>query len=571
MSPGQIVPPPGLDVSPIPHPLLADGEVRYVGQPVAAVVAESRALAEDLAEQVEVEYEPLPAVLDPRAGDPMARWEQRAGDVAGAFARAAHVVRTERVIGRLTNVLLEGSGALAVPDGERLTVWTSSLSAHRPRAQLAQMLRRDEASLRVIVPDVGGGFGSKGTLPVETPVVAFAAAELGRPVRWTEDRREQSESSPQGRGIRGWVELALDADGRILALRGRVLADLGAYLLPSTAIPAHTTAMLLTGAYDIPAVEVIVTGARTNQVPTAPYRGAGRPEATELIETAIDAAARQLQLDPVELRRRNLVRAFPHRTALGWTYDAGDFERCLDRALELLGTVDAGPHTGVGVALAIERSGGLYECAEVTRDGVVRVGSIPAGSGHETLFAQIAAAKLGLDVDQITVLTGDTDELADGVGSFSSRSTAMGGSAVAAAADDLLAGGPGVARFASDQGFTSAAYVAVVDVDPATGAVEVRRLVAVTDAGTILNPLLANGQVVGGAVAGLEPITAAEIPEFATAFVESPSPLNPLGAKGIGESGASGAPAAVANALADVIGRHLDAPYTAEKVWQALR
>ncbi len=299
VSPGQIVPPPGLDVSPIPHPLLADGEVRYVGQPVAAVVAESRALAEDLAEQVEVEYEPLPAVLDPRAGDPIVRWEQRAGDVAGAFARAAHVVRTERVIGRLTNSLLEGSGALAVPDGERLTVWTSSLSAHRPRAQLAQMLRRDEASLRVIVPDVGGGFGSKGTLPVETPVVAFAAAELGRPVRWTEDRREQSESSPQGRGIRGWVELALDADGRILALRGRILADLGAYLLPSTAIPAHTTAMLLTGAYDIPAVEVIVTGARTNRVPTAPYRGAGRPEATELIETAIDAAARQLQLDPV--------------------------------------------------------------------------------------------------------------------------------------------------------------------------------------------------------------------------------------------------------------------------------
>ena len=160
---------------------------------------------------MEVEYEPLPAVLDPRAGDPMARWEQREGDVAGAFARAAHVVRTERVIGRLTNALLEGSGALAVPDGDRLTVWTSSLSAHRPRTQLAQMLRRDEASLRVIVPDVGGGFGSRGTLPVETPVVAFAAAELGRPVRWTEDRRERSASSPQGRGIRGWVELALDA------------------------------------------------------------------------------------------------------------------------------------------------------------------------------------------------------------------------------------------------------------------------------------------------------------------------------------------------------------------------
>jgi carbon-monoxide dehydrogenase large subunit len=516
------------------------------------------------------------------------RWEKREGDVAGAFARAAHVVRTERVIPRLMAAPMEPRGALARVDDGRLTVWSSSQSAHRARAQLAQCLRREEASIRVIVPDVGGAFGSKGTLPVETPLVAFAAERLGRPVRWTEDRLENAVAAPQGRGIRGWVELAFDGDGRILALRGRVLADLGAYLLPSTPMPPHTTAMLLAGCYEIPAVEVIVTGARTNKVPTAPYRGAGRPEASYLIETALDEAARRLGMDAVELRRRNLVRAFPHTTALGWTYDSGDFAALLDRALELVGEVEprAGRLTGVGVALCVERAAGLFEHASVTREGVVRVGSVAAGQGHETLFAQIAAEKLGLEPSQITVITGDTDEVADGVGSFASRTTAMGGSAVAAAADDLLAGGDGVARFGSEQVFTSGAYVAVVDVDPATGELHVRRLVAVDDAGRILNPLTAEGQVVGGAVQGLgavlceavgdEPLdyalpTAAEIPDFHTAFLESPTPHNPLGAKGIGESGTIGAPPAIANALAAAIGRHLDPPFTAEKVWAALR
>jgi len=609
--PAHVAGPPGLTVEHAPHPLLADGEVRYVGQPVAAVIAASRAEAEDAADSVVVEYEPLEAVMDPRAGETLVRWEKHAGDVAGAFRAAAHVVRAERVIPRLVAVPMEPRGALAAPDGERITVWSSSQSAHRPRAQLAQILGREPASIRVVVPDVGGAFGSKGSIPVETPLVALAALELGRPVRWTEDRHENFLSAPQGRGLRAAVELAFDAGGRILALRGRILADLGGYLLPSTPIPPHTTAMLLAGCYDIENVEVFVTGARTNKVPTGPYRGAGRPEASYLIETTLDAAAREMQIDPVELRRRNLVREFPYRTALGWTYDSGDFERCLDRALELI--ADAPEETapersdwaappealkaeerdvlvGTGVALSVERSGGLYECAEihVGDDGVtVLVGSVPSGQGHETLFAQIAADKLGGDPERVTVRSGDTDDLADGVGSFASRTTAMGGSAVAAAADDLLANGGSVgrARFESDQVFASGAYAAVVEVDRATGAVSVRRLVAVDDAGRIMNPLLAEGQVVGGSVQGLgaclteeagEPmdfglLTAADVPEITTDFVESPSPLNPLGAKGIGESGAIGAPPAVANALADAIGRHLDPPFTAEKVWQALQ
>ena len=538
----------------------------------------------------------------------------------------------EHVIPRLAATPMETRGAIARREGDRVTVWSSSQSAHRARAQLAQILGLDERTLRVIVPDVGGAFGSKGTLPVETPVVTLAAIELGRPVKWVEDRRENLIAAPQGRGQRASVELALDADGRILGLRGRILADLGAYLLPSTAIPPHTTAMLLSGCYDIPAVEVIVTGARTHKVPTAPYRGAGRPEATYLIETTIDDAARQVGIDALELRRRNLVRSFPYRTALGWTYDSGDFERCLDTALELLraprrSARDAesvwtappelaerrGPVSwaspppsaerrdllvGVGVALCVERSGGLYEHATVRREGdefVVCVGSTPSGQGHHTLFAQIAASRLGVDVERVRVRTGDTDALDDGVGSFASRSTVMGGSAVAAAADDLLAGGPGDARFASEQVFTSGAYIAVVEVARPTGVVRVRRLIAVDDAGRIVNPLLAEGQVIGGAVQGLGAVlseeqvyspagvplsslldyallTAAELPEISTAFVETPSPLNPLGCKGVGEGGTIGAPAAVANALADALGgRRVDPPFTAEKVWRALR
>ncbi len=576
-APARIDAPPGLEIADEPHPLLAYGDVRYIGQPVALVVAASRALAEDLAERVEVDYEPLDPVLDPRAVDPLVRWEKRAGDVAGAFAAAAHVVRSDRVIPRVNASPLEPRGVLVAP-GDVLTMWSSSQSAHRHRAQLAQTLGRSEASIRVIVPEVGGGFGSKGALPVEAPVVALAALRLGRPLSWVEDRRENALAAPQGRGVRGALELALDGEGRILALRARVLADLGAYLLAGTAIPPHTLAMLLTGAYDIPAVEVVVTGARTNRVPTAPYRGGGAAEASYLIETAIDAAARELGLDPVLLRRRNLVRAFPHRTALGWTYDSGDYERCLDMALEL-----ARPEPGdsVGLALTVSRSGGLHEYAEVAVEGgrfVVRAGSTPSGEGLETVFAQIAADRLGVELDRVDVRFGDTSELADGVGSFASRSTAMGGAAVALAAEDLLARGlVGSARFESAQAFPSGACVAVVRVERATGRVHVRRLVLVEDAGTIVNPLLAEGQLVGGAVAGLGAMlepgwpTSAGAPPVEVAFVESPSPLNPLGAKGISERGAIGAPPALANALAAALGMHVDPPFSPETLWGVLR
>jgi carbon-monoxide dehydrogenase large subunit len=363
-------------------------------------------------------------------------------------------------------------------------------------------------------------------------------------------------------------------------------------------------AMLLPGAYDIPAVEVALTGARTDKVPVAPYRGAGRPEAIYLIETTVDAAARALGLAPAELRRRNLVRAFPYRTALGWTYDSGDYERCLDRALELIGPEHADDGdllVGTGVCVSVERSAGLWETAEVRLAGgraVVRVGSTPAGQGHETLFAQIAAERLGLEVADVEVLTGDSAGLPDSIGSFASRSTAMGGSAVALACEEALASedGVGFARFESDQAFTSGACAAVVAVERATGRLTVKRIAAVDDAGRIVNPLLAEGQVIGGTVAGLgavlteevvydetgQPVssslldygllTAAELPPLRSEFVETPSPLNPLGAKGIGEAGTIATPPAIANALADALGgRHVDPPFTAERIWRALQ
>ena len=640
--------PAGASVAPEPHPLLAGGEVLYVGQPVAAVVAESRALAEDAAELVEVDYEPLPVVVDPRDSDrELMRWQRSEGDVEGAFGRAAHVVRGTHAIPRLAAVPIEPRGAVAEHDAERdlLTLWCSAQDSHRPLAHLARVLDRPEDTIRVIVPDVGGAFGSKGSLAPEAAVVAFAAIALGRPLKWTEERMENFLAAYQGRGVRAEVELALDAGGRMLAVRARILADLGAYLFAATAIPPHTMGMLMCGCYDIPAADVEVVGARTHKVPTGPYRGAGRPEAAFVLERTVDAAARELGLDAAELRRRNLVSEFPHRTPLGWTYDSGDYAACLERALELGSPErrrDGDRLVGTGVAVYVERAGGMWESAELAVEPggrvIARSGSSPHGQGHETTFAQIVADRLGVELDDVDLRFGDSAEVPRGVGTFASRSVAMGGSALAVAADEvrerclavaagllevpvdeLSAEGGGFTardgravsfrevaaaadpplqastRFESDIVFSSGAYVAVVEIDRATGRPTVLRLAAVDDAGRIMNPLLAEGQVIGGAVQGLgaslteevthdedgQPLgsslvdygllTAPDVPPIATAFVESPSPLNPLGAKGVGEGGAIGTPAAIANAITDALdGVHVDPPFSPEKLWRAL-
>jgi aerobic carbon-monoxide dehydrogenase large subunit len=631
------------------HPVLARDEVRYAGQPVAAVLAESRALAEDAAELVEVDYEPLEAVLDARASDvTMSRWHKLSGDVDGAFQSAAHVVHASHSLPRLAPVPMEPRGAIASYDEpeDMLTVWVSAQDSHRQLAGLAKVLDRPEETIHVIVPDVGGAFGSKGVPAPETVLVAFASLTTGRTVKWAEDREENLVASYQGRGVEADVELALDAEGTVLGLRARIWADLGAYLMPTTAIPAHTTAMLMCGVYDIRAADVEVVGARTNKVPAGPYRGAGRPEAAYFVECTVDVAARELGLDPLELRRRNLIREFPYKTTLGWTYDSGDYERCLDLAVELIEPErrsDDDRVVGTGFGMYVERAGGQFESAraELLPDGrlLVRSGSSPHGQGHDTTFAQLAAERLGLGLEDVELRFGDSEEVPRGVGTFASRSVAMGGSAVVQAVDalkekcvavaarllevgedelewgdggsvsaadgrtlalrELAASEPGVhadARFSSDLSFSSGAYGTVVEIERATGELRVLRLAAVDDAGNIVNPLLAEGQVIGGIAQGLGQclveeavydeegnptfasfvgyslLTAAEMPPVTTAFVESPTPLNPIGAKGIGEGGSIGTPAAVANAVADALGGiRVDPPFSEEKLWLALR
>jgi aerobic carbon-monoxide dehydrogenase large subunit len=659
-------------------PTLAGEVVRFAGEPVAAVLAESRALAEDAAELVEVDLEPLPVLLDPAEslrsdlllhpaapGNVLLRWRRSGGDPAGRFARAAHVVAAHLRIPRLVACPIEPRGCLAVPapDREGLTLWCPAQGPHQPLEHLAAILRRHPERLRVIMPDVGGAFGSKTPLAPEQAVAAVLALRWGRPVKWIEDRSENFVGAYQGRGVEADVELAVDRDGRFTAIRARLVADLGAYLYPATGTIPITTAMLLTGAYDIPAADVEVTGVATNKVPTGPYRGAGRPEAAFVVERMVDLAAAELGIDPVELRRRNVLQAdrFPHRTPLGYTYDSGDYPGALDRACELLGRRPRGarrpagrvgePLVGVGLALFVAQAAPVpWEAASAALgpDGriVVRTGASPQGQGHATAFAQIAADGLGVAPEDVEVEHGDSAAVPAGVGTFGSRSVTAAGSAVLAALerlrarlvaaaaealevaeDDLrweggrfaVAGAPqrsiGLAELAAAGRdpleaeatfrlpglvFPFGAYGAVVEVDPETGAVRLVRLVAVNDAGTVVNPLLAEGQVHGSILQGLAAVLSEEavydrqgqlltgsmttygIPsaadlaaELRHEFRHTPSPSNPLGAKGLGESGTIGAPAAVANAVADALAsvgvRGLDPPFSPERVWRAIR
>jgi aerobic carbon-monoxide dehydrogenase large subunit len=622
------------------HPVLATREVRYAGQPVALVIARSRALAEDAAELVQVHYDPRSVVTSPRASDvTLMRWHRRAGDVEAAFAQAAHVVRGSYALPRLVAAPMETRGCIAAHDAaaDLLTVWCSAQDTHRPLEHLAHILSRSERAIRVIVPDVGGAFGSKGVIAPEVAAAAAASLRLGVPVKWAEDRLENLVAASQGRGLEGDLELALDAEGRMLALRARLWSDLGGYLLTTTPLPPHTAATLIAGCYDIGVADVTVVGARTHKVPIGPYRGAGRPEAAYMLEALVDQAARQTGIDRVTLRRRNLIRAFPHTTPTGLQYDSGDFERCLDLALELAGEAqpeagdDAGDGAaylrGTGIALYVERAGGAFESAAIELLAGGRFGiassSSPHGQGHDITFAQIAADRLQVPVDAVELRFGDSMTTPPGVGTFGSRSVAMAGSAIAVAADQLvqcarvLAAEVGLdaagelnwaavaqaadtplraeATFRSANVFSSGAHAAAVRIDRATGVLTVQRLVAVDDAGTLINPLLVRGQVIGGAVQALGEclseeavhdddgqmrsgtfldyglLTAADVPPIVTGEVQTPSPLNPLGAKGAGEGGAVGALPAVANAVIDALGgRYVAPPFTAEKLWRAL-
>ena len=409
------------------HPVLARGRVRYVGEPIALVVAETAEQAADAAELVALDLEQLPALVDPTLAEEapplhdeapdnvLLRWSHAEGDVEGAFATAHAVVRGRFRSPRLIAAPLEPRAVLVAHDAatDVLTLWLSAQDQHRQLAGLSTVLRRPRERLRIVVPDVGGAFGSKGVPQAETVALALAALRLGLPVKWTETRTESSLAVYQGRGLEIEAELALAADGEMLALRARVLADLGAYLYSSTPVAPFTAASLLAGCYAIAAAEVEVVGVCTNKVPTGPYRGAGRPEAALAIERLADLAADELQLDRVDIRRRNAIPAtqFPYATPLGLTYDSGDYVGALEAALDLAGwdalleerdrLRAAGRLAGVGLALAVERVGPGWETARLSlaADGTVVLftGSSPHGQGHETAFAQIVAEELGIE------------------------------------------------------------------------------------------------------------------------------------------------------------------------------
>jgi len=588
------------------------------------------------------------------------------GDPDAAFRRAAVVVDLTMEQPRLAAVPIECRGAVAAYDRptDRIEVWLSTQTPHSARTQIAGILGTSVERVRVVAPDVGGGFGAKGSLYPEEVLVAYLARRLGRPIKWIEDRAENLRCTTHGRGQRARVRAAAAQDGTVLAVDADVLADLGAYcLLVTAAIPARTPLVGL-GAYRIPNVRYRIRGIATTKAPTGPYRGAGRPEAAYYIERVMDGLAARLGMDPAEIRRRNLIATFPHTSPTGLVHDSGDYSAMLDRALELAGydhwraeqarrrSADARP-IGIGLSTWIEAAGGgdLWESGTARLDSSGRVtvltGSSPHGQGLETAFSQIAADVLGIAPDAVAVVHGDTDAVPAGVGTFGSRSLAIGGSAVLAAAgqlreqivaaaarfleaapgDIVLAGGtaavrgaPGRAvalaelagaaeaagvgmqastRFASERFMVpSGAHVAVVEVDRDTGIVAVLRYAAVDDCGRLVNPMLVRGQVHGGVAQGvaqalLEQVvyggdgqlltgtlldypvpSAADLPAIAWDFIESPSPLNPLGAKGAGESGAIGAPPAIVNAVEDALRpfaiRPLALPLTPDRVWRHL-
>lgn len=682
------------------RPWLARDVVRFVGEPVAVIAAESVAAGADAAESVVVEVEPLPAVVGVEAAlvDDVVLFEEVGTNVnsvmddgwdeVGDLWEGCDVVVRARIVNqRLAGAALECRGAAAVWHGGRLTQWISNQAPHGARRTIAAAHGIDPSSVRVIVPDVGGGFGPKINPTPEDVLVGWVARRLGRPARWTESRTENLLAQPHGRGHVHHVAIGGTRDGRVLAYELDVVADCGAYPSMGAFLP-HFTRLMATGTYDIPRARTRARSVVTTAVPTEAYRGAGRPEATATVERAVDLFAAAVGLDPVECRRRNLIDrgAFPHTTPTGATYDTGDYAEALRRTLaaadyENLRAEQAHRRAaadpvqlGIGVSCYVEITGAgvATEFGGVRLspgdDGDVRVvvltGSSPHGQGLATALTMIAADTLGVPTDRIDVVHGDTDVVPWGMGTMGSRSLQMGGSAVLTAARrvvdagralaaDLLeapvaevefdrtlgrfnvAGAPSRSigwhelavaaeqavervgegasadevatnplwvegRFDTD-GLTYpfGCHVAVVEVDTETGLVRLRRLVACDDAGRILNPLLAEGQRQGGIAQGVaqalfeqvvydadgNPLTttladygvpsAVDLPPFELVDLETPTPMNPLGAKGIGESGTIGATPAVQSAVIDALTpfgvAHLDLPLTPERVWRALR
>ena len=661
----------GVEASTARTPLAAD-VVRYVGEAIAVVVADTRAQAADAAVACAVDYEELPVVVDPEAaldadspllfpdkGDNLS-FEFELGE-PGALEGAEVVARGRFVNQRLAPVPIEPNAVVAEPDGDGLKMWVASQVPFRVRSLVADSLGLPEAAVRVIAPDVGGGFGAKLATYPEQVVIAAAARKLGRAVAWFEDRSENLVAMTHGRGQVQEVALGATRDGKLVGMEAGIVGDSGAYAGLGSTLPA-ITALLVSGVYDIPAIHVRARSAFTNTGVISAYRGAGRPEAISLVERAMDLLASELNIDPAELRRRNFIREFPHTTAVMATYDSGDYERALDAALDAAGYLELRREQaarrargdrlqlGIGISCYVEMTAvqQLSESAEVgvESDGtiVVRAGTTSTGQGHETAYAQLASGLLDVPMDAIRVVQADTGLVRSGDGTYGSRTIQLGGSAVRGACLELVEkaraeaarrleadvsdierfdggrfgvrGVPGhalswteLAAGASlavvkefeqdDQTYPFGCHVAVAEVDVETGEAKVIRHVAVDDCGVVLNPRLVEGQVHGGVAQGLAQAlyeefvydaegmprtgtltdyaipTVGEIPPIETIQIETPTPLNPMGMKGVGESGTTGATPAAQNAVIDALAhlgiRHIDMPLHPMRVWEAIR
>ena len=625
------------EIRPLPPAALAMDVVASVGAPVALVVAETAAAAADAAESVWVEIEPVPANTAPGGTEAVrAReiWRTLAPDTRNAAAQASVSLRQPL----LAPAALEPRGLVADAATEpgRLTVWLGSQSPHRARAELAAVLGMDADRVRVVAPDVGGAFGMKASLYPEDIAIAFAALSLGRCVKWVATRSEDFLAATQGRGQSIEASLSAAADGALLHLEATVRAPLGSWMPYSAVVPARNAGRILPGPYKVASAGIEAAGVETRRAAVGIYRGAGRPEAAIAMELLIDRLAEALDLPPEDVRRRNFVAAadMPWTTPTGQRLDSGDYRAAYDRAVALMAAPNAsepeadGLLRGKATVAYIEPSGLGWETARLTLDPdgsiVAATGSTAQGQGRTTAVQQIVGDRLGVDPGGVAVVHGDSDAPAMAIGALASRSTPIGGSALVEACNTLrrqaearLRESVGdtpdwtaIARqtggLAADATYTAAGeawgYGAVgcaVAIDPETGVLTVERLVWVDDAGTVVNPMLAEGQLLGGIAQGigeavLERIVydddgqlltgsfmdygiprAADMPPVTLERMETPSPANLLGAKGIGEAGAIGAPAAIACAVMDALRplgvKHLDMPYSPARLWHAIR
>ena len=670
----------------LPRPPLARGTVYFVGDPLAVVAADNAAAAEDAAEAVVVDYEPLAPVVDMEAAlDPAAPQlydavpgnlaaGQRSPDAPDLLRGADVVVRARIQNQRIAVLPMEGNSIAVVPGddgaGHQLTIHASTQMPHGLAKQVARVFSVPIEAVRVITPHVGGGFGGKAGLQAEYSVAIGVARHLDRPVTWTETRSENLVAMPHGRGQVQYAEMGFRSDGTILGLRVRSVGDAGAYAGFGGALLLGPSRMMATGVYRIPKLGFEGAVAVTTTTPMGAFRGAGRPEAAALLERIMDIAADELGIDPVELRLKNLLgpEVFPFRTLTGVTYDTGDYAAALREAVRVAGydellaeqaarrQRDDTKLLGIGVSSYVEITAGgggsEYGSVEVHENGTatISVGTSAHGQGHATAFAMIVADRLGIAIESVRCVQSDTAAVPRGGGTGGSRSLQLGGTAVARAAEAVLerakdiagrlleadpadvvvtddgrlgvAGVPArsftwaeiataavadgghplaVALDVAQDGstFPFGAHIAVVEVDSDTGQVQVRRHVAVDDCGRILNPLLVTGQQHGGIAQGIaqalweqvvfdedgNPLTsnladyampsAAELPAFEARNIETPTPLNPLGAKGIGESGTIGSTPSIQNAVVDALShlgvRHIDLPCTSERVWRAIQ